>query len=145
MSRDGSTHVDWVGGGEGDKYTWVRNAGQDVCDELVGVAMGPMDEDDCIRYLAASCRSVPSLRLQKCRAAGLDSMVQSSETVDPSGAPINCWWSVTEGGTVGRIRTEIKKRKEINKFCIKMCAHTFSSCQSELFWVDTAVTLSETS
>lgn len=97
-------------------FTWVRNAGQVGWDEpaMAGVTTGPTDDEDCVRYLAASCKSVPSLRLQKCRADGLDSIVQSSDTVDPSGAPISCWCSVTEGGTVERhdhIQPEIKTKE----------------------------------
>lgn len=82
-------------------FTWVRKDGQVGGDEADGTMTGPpRDPDDCIKYLEASCRTEPSLRVQKCSAIGLDSMLQSSDTVDPSGAPISCWCSVTDGATV---------------------------------------------
>lgn len=73
-----------------------------------GTVNEPLDEVDCITYLAASCRTTPSLRLQKCSAVGLDSMVQSSTTVEPMGAPINCCCSATDGGTV-LVKTHVSR------------------------------------
>jgi hypothetical protein len=98
-------------------YTWVRNEGQVGWDApaIAGVTKGPMEDDDCIRYLAASCKSVPSLRLQKCKAAGLDSIVPSNDTVEPSGAPISCWCSVTEGGTVERHDHQQRNKRKKGK------------------------------
>lgn len=81
------------------QFTCVRKEGQEVgvkgvTDEMA-ITIPLLDDekepvDCCIRYLDASCRTVPSLRLQKWSAAGLDSIWQSRETVEPSGAPINC-------------------------------------------------------
>lgn len=95
----------------------MRNDGQTGGDEAakVGTITGPVDDEDCITYLEASCRTVPSLLLQKCKAAGLDSMVQSSETVDPIGAPISCWFSETDGGTVHNNNNK-KKGESITSF-----------------------------
>ena len=88
---------------------------------LLPTAEGPADDDDCMMYLAASCSTVSSLRLQKCKPVGLDSIVQSRDTVDPSGAPINCWCSATDGGTVVIKKNEKKTKQNKEKLAIGNC------------------------
>lgn len=88
---------------------------------LLPTAEGPADDDDCMMYLAASCSTVSSLRLQKCKPVGLDSIVQSRDTVDPSGAPINCWCSATDGGTAVIKKNEKKTKQNKEKLAIGNC------------------------